>query len=68
MMSFEDELQNLLNQHPEVAEVKVKYKRGAIFKPKERMDRISYSTVSTQAISSSTEAQMAAEMIKRGEL
>jgi hypothetical protein len=73
MGSFHEELQALLDRHPEVEEVRVKYKKaGTVFKPK-AITSVS-PTVDTAVAhfvglpSSSAEIQLAAEMIKKGEL
>ena len=68
MATFDEELQILLDSHPEIEEVRVKYKKGATFKPGKRNPQMSYSTPNSQPISSTTEAQKVAEMIRNGEL
>lgn len=74
-MSFDEELQNLLDQHPEVAEVKVKYKKGATLKPRAGMGTAKpkikageTTAVPTIIDGMSSDAQKAAEMIRNGEL
>ena len=67
MSTFDEELQIILDRHPEIDEVRVKYKKaGTVFKP--RYISQALPKASMQAISSSAEAEKVAEMIRNGEL
>ena len=67
MSTFDEELQIILDRHPEIDEVRVKYKKsGTVFKP--RYISQAPPKASMQAISSSAEAEKVAEMIRNGEL
>lgn len=71
MATFDEELQIILDRHPEILEVKVKYKKGATFKPGKSTLGLAvqaFSTASSQAISSPVLEQKVAEMLKAGEL
>lgn len=72
MSTFSDELQALLDKHPEVEEVKVKYKKaGTTFKPRSSREQVDASRSSTTLSGvpvAMSEVDLAAEMIKKGEL
>lgn len=69
MATFDEELQILLDRHPEVAEVRVKYKKaGTVFKPREVRNFPLNTNGGNSNIIQTTEALTVAEMIKKGEL
>jgi hypothetical protein len=68
MSTFDDELQILLDRHPEILEVKVKYKKGATFRPGKNPTFPLIPLAMPGVVPQTTEAMKVAEMIKNGEL
>lgn len=69
-MTFEQELQELMNKHPEVGEVEVSYRTKKVFKTTlGGSSGIASGTAKPAALQGvSSEIEKAAEMIRKGEL
>jgi len=69
MATFDEELQIVLDRHPEIEEVRVKYKKtGTVFKPRSATVSFEQSANPYVGGNPSPEISKVAEMLKAGEL